>query len=103
MMTKPEHHIFVCGSFRANETPQGVCNKKGSMALLRYLEGEVSDRGLGEVSVSSTGCFKACDRGPILVVYPENWCFGRIESKEAVDAVIESLEKGEPPGEYLIP
>ena len=41
-MKKPEHHIFVCGSFRANGAPQGVCNKKNSMGLLQYMEQELS-------------------------------------------------------------
>ncbi|MDR3160174.1 MAG: (2Fe-2S) ferredoxin domain-containing protein [Spirochaetaceae bacterium] len=64
------------------------------MELLRYPEGELSDRGLGEVSVSGTGCFKVCDRGPVMVVYPENRWFGRIEREEAIDAVIDAIEQG---------
>ena len=75
-MTKPEKHILVCGSFRASGAPQGVCAKKGSGGLLAYLEGELSDRGMTEVSVTATGCLKACDRGPILVVYPDNTRYG---------------------------
>ena len=39
---------------------------------------ELSDRGLPDVIVSSTGCLKACDNGPVMVVYPENWWFGRV-------------------------
>ena len=69
-MQKPKHHIFVCGSFRANGAPQGVCNKKSSMQLLQYLEQELADRGLSDVVVSSTGCLKVCDRGPAMVIYP---------------------------------
>jgi (2Fe-2S) ferredoxin len=47
-----------------------------------------------DVSVTATGCLKACDRGPILVVYPDNLWFGGIENEEAVDAVLDSLETG---------
>lgn len=101
-MTKPKHHIFVCGSFRMNGTPQGVCSKGGSMQLMQYLEEELADRGMGDVAVSGTGCLKVCDRGPALVVYPENWWFGHIDSEEAIDAVIDSIEKGLPPEEYTI-
>lgn len=89
-MTKPKHHVFVCASFRMNGTPQGVCSKGGSGRLMQYLEEELADRGLGDVAVSSTGCLKVCDRGPALVVYPENWWFGRIDSEEAINAVIDS-------------
>lgn len=101
-MKKPAHHIFVCGSFRMSGEPQGFCNKKGSMALLQYLESELSDRGMGDTVVSSTGCLKVCDRGPALIVYPENWWFGKIESEEAIDAVIDSIESGTPATAYVI-
>ncbi|MFP3042703.1 (2Fe-2S) ferredoxin domain-containing protein [Treponema primitia] len=101
-MTKPKHHVFVCGSFRANGTPQGVCNKGGSMQLMQYLEEELADRGMADVSVSSTGCLKVCDRGPALIVYPENWWFGHIDSEEAIDAVIDSIESGKPSAEHVI-
>lgn len=101
-MQKPEHHIFVCGSFRMNGAPQGVCAKGGAMSLLQYLQEELVDRGMDNVAVSSTGCLKVCDRGPALVVYPENWWFGRIDSEEAIDAVIDSIENGEPNPNYVI-
>jgi (2Fe-2S) ferredoxin len=99
---KPEHHIFVCGSFRANGAPQGVCNKKNSMGLLQYMERELSDRGLTNVTVSSAGCLKVCDAGPVMVVYPENWWYGRVEDEAAVDAIIDGLEEGRPVEAYKI-
>lgn len=101
-MKKPEHHIFVCGSFRANGTPLGVCNKKNSMGLLQYLQQELSDRDLTGVVVSSTGCLKACDSGPVMVVYPENWWYGNVENEEAIDEIIDALEAGKPAEGRLI-
>ena len=101
-MTKPEKHILVCGSFRASGSPQGVCAKKGSQGLLAYLESELSDRGMEEVSVTATGCLKACDRGPILVVYPENAWYGGVDGEEAVDAILDSLVSGKSADKYLL-
>ena len=101
-MKRPKHHIFVCGSFRANGGPQGVCNKKNSMQLLQYLEQELSDRGLADVTVSSTGCLKVCDAGPAVVIYPENWWYGPVESEGAIDEIINALEKGKPASEYML-
>ena len=100
-MQKPEHHIFVCCSFRMSGAPQGVCSKSGSMQLMQYLQEELADRGL-DAAVSSTGCLKVCDRGPAVIVYPENWWFGHIDSEEAIDAVIDSIESGEPAADYLL-
>jgi (2Fe-2S) ferredoxin len=85
-----------------NGSPQGVCAKGGGGALLQYLEEELSDRGMADVAVSTTSCLRVCDRGPALVVYPENWWFGHINSEEAIDGVIDSIENGVPVAEYLI-
>ena len=101
-MRKPKHHIFVCGSFRANGAPQGVCSKKDSMQLLQYLEQELADRGLSGVVVSSTGCLKVCDRGPAIVIYPENWWYGGVESESQLDEIIDALEEGKAADRYVI-
>ncbi|MEN6331951.1 MAG: (2Fe-2S) ferredoxin domain-containing protein [Smithella sp.] len=101
-MQKPKHHIFVCGSFRATGDSQGVCNKKNSLQLLQYMEREIADRGLTDVIVSSTGCLKICDKGPAMVVYPENWWYGKFESEAAIDEIIDALEEGKPASSYLI-
>jgi len=101
-MQKPEHHIFVCGSFRAGGDSQGVCSKKDSMQLIQYMERELSDRGLADVMVSSTGCLKVCDRGPAMVIYPENWWYGRFESEADIDNILDALEDGRPADAYLL-
>lgn len=95
-MKVPQHHILVCASFRAAGAPQGVCHKKGSLGLLPYLESELADRGLAGVTVTATGCLNVCDRGPILVVQPQNLWYGGIDSESAVDEVLDGLEAGTP-------
>jgi len=101
-MKKPKHHVFVCASFRAAGGPQGVCNKKGSLQLLQYLEQELADRGLSEVVVSSTGCLKVCDQGPAMIIYPDNLWYGHVESEAVMDEIIDALEAGKPASAYLI-
>jgi len=100
-MKAPEHHILVCASFRAAGTPQGVCHKKGALGLLPYLETELADRGLAGVTVTSTGCLHACDRGPVLVVHPENWWFGGAD-EGVVDDILDGLEEGRPATQHLL-
>jgi (2Fe-2S) ferredoxin len=101
-MQKANHHIFVCGSFRANGTPQGVCNKKNSMGLLQYLVQELADRCLTDVAVSNTGCLKLCDSGPVMIIYPENWWYGKVESESDIDKIIDALERGKPAETYIL-
>jgi (2Fe-2S) ferredoxin len=66
------------------------------------MERELSDRGLTDVVVSSTGCLKVCDRGPVMVIYPENWWYGKIENESAIDEIIDALEAGRTADNYLI-
>jgi (2Fe-2S) ferredoxin len=101
-MEKPEHHILVCASFRVSGEPQGICHKKGSGDFLGYIENEILDRGMDNVIVSSTGCMKACDKGPVLVVYPESNWYGNVDSEDAVDAILDAIEDGDVAEEYLL-
>ena len=93
-MEKPEYHLFVCASFRADGDPKGVCHKKGSVPLLPYIENEILDRGL-DAQITSTGCMKACDHGPVMVIQPQGLWYGKVESEEAVDEILDALEDGE--------
>ncbi len=99
-MEKPGKHILVCGSFRASGEPQGVCHKKGALGLIPYIESELADRGMSDVVVSMTGCLKVCDRGPAMVVYPENTWYGGVESEDDVDAILDAMEEGEVATDY---
>jgi (2Fe-2S) ferredoxin len=101
-MEKPKHHIFVCCSFRVGGEPKGKCAKKSSADLLGYLETELPDRGLGDVLVSSAGCMKLCDKSPVMIVYPEAYWYGGVEDEEAVDEILDALEKGKPAEKYLL-
>jgi len=92
-MEKPGRHIFVCASFRMTGEAMGACKKKGAANLLGYLESELSDRGMDDVTVSTTACLKLCDRGPALIVYPENTWYGNLD-ESAIDSILDAMESG---------
>ncbi|TVR11346.1 MAG: (2Fe-2S) ferredoxin domain-containing protein [Planctomycetota bacterium] len=96
-MGTPQHQILVCASFRLSGTPQGICEKRESTDLLQYLEEEIVDRGL-DALVCTTGCLKACDKGPVMVVQPSNAWYGHVD-EECIDRVLDGLEEGELPAE----
>jgi (2Fe-2S) ferredoxin len=101
-MSKPNHHILVCGSYRPTGA-QGVCHKKESAQLLQHLAAELQDRGLADVIVSSTGCMNMCDNGPVMVVYPENVWYKKA-TLETAEAILDSLEEknGLPPATLFV-
>ena len=98
-MKKPEYHLFVCNSFRISGEPKGACNKRGS-GLIQYLEEEILDRGI-DALVTSTGCFKECDKGPVLVVHPKNDWYGNI-NEAVLDEILDALEEGSKAENHLI-
>jgi (2Fe-2S) ferredoxin len=99
-MSKPQYHFLVCNSFRLSGEPQGACNKKDAVDLLQHLEEEIIDRSI-DAQVSSTGCLKVCDRGPVMVVYRAGWWFGEM-IEEKIDEVLDALDAGEPPVDSLL-
>jgi (2Fe-2S) ferredoxin len=99
-MQKPQYHFFLCNSFRMNGEPQGVCNRKGSPDLLQYLQNEITDRGLDAI-VSTTSCLNVCEKGPIMVIYPQAWWYYEL-TEEKVDRILDALDSGEPVPELLM-
>lgn len=99
-MALPEKQILLCQSFRVNGEPKGICHKQTD-GFAQYIEEEILDRGL-DMQIITTGCLKQCESGPVMVIQPNNWWFKQIDSEEAIDAVLDGVEDGEPPEDYLI-
>jgi (2Fe-2S) ferredoxin len=99
-MALPERQVLLCQSFRSKGDPKGICHKQ-TEGFLQYIEEEILDRGL-DMQIVATGCLKQCESGPIMVIQPDNLWFKGIDSEAAIDAVLDGLEDGEPPEDYLI-
>lgn len=98
-MEKPTYHILVCNSFRVGGDPRGVCSRKDALELLQMLENEVIDRGI-DALVSSTGCLKQCEKGPVVVVYPDGWWYPEVDP-EKVEQILDALEEGQAAEELM--
>lgn len=96
-MNKPKHHIFVCTSSRINGQQKGFCHSKDSVDLVMKFMEEIEERDLGgEVFVTNTGCFGICEKGPIVVVYPENIWYGSVTADDVEAIMEEHIEGGTP-------
>ncbi len=100
-MKKPDFHILLCNSYRVAGDAQGACNKKGAQDFIQYISEEAADRGL-DVAVSTTGCLNVCAQGPVMVVHPNNFWYGKVETEEAIDEILDGLEEGELVEKYSI-
>ncbi len=74
-----------------------MCNKKKAVSLLQYLSDEIISRGI-DAMVSSTGCLKVCEKGPVLIVQPDNIWYGQM-NEERIDALLDGIEEGTLPAE----
>jgi len=93
-MNSPKYHIFVCASCRVNGTQKGFCYSKGSVDLISRFMEEIEERDLSsEVMVTNTGCFGICDRGPIVVIYPEGTWYGNV-TEDDVETIMEQHIEG---------
>lgn len=101
IMKKPSHHLLLCSSSRVVGEPNGTCTRRDAPSLIQYLQEGVDERGIDNVLVSNTGCLKMCDQGPILVVYPEGWWYGKVD-EDRVDEILDALAEGRPAETLLV-
>ena len=69
--------------------------------MLQDVMEECADRGL-DVTISTTGCLNVCTQGPIMVVQPNNFWYGEVETEDVIDEILDSLEENEACEKYLI-
>lgn len=102
-MNKPERHIFVCTSSRPTGQQKGMClSKDGVEVMLKFME-EIADRDLGgSVFISNTGCFGLCDKGPVVVVYPDNVWYQHVSPDDVEEIIEQHIEGDEPVTRLLI-
>jgi len=94
-MVSPKHHLFICTSCRINGTQKGYCFQQDSVKTLQTFLEEIDERDLsGDVMLNNTGCFGICDKGPIVVVYPEGVWYGKVTVDDVERIMDEHIEGG---------
>lgn len=102
-MIQAKYHVFICTSCRINGQQKGYCYQKGSVDIVQAFMQEVEERELsGEVIINNTGCFGICEKGPIVVVYPEGVWYGNVQVEDVERIFDEHFEGGVPVKELMI-
>lgn len=102
-MVSPKYHIFVCTSCRINGQQKGLCYSKDSVDIVQKFIEELDNRDLSqEVMVTNTGCFGICDKGPVVVIYPEGTWYGNVTEDDVETIVEQHIEGGKVVEELLI-
>ncbi len=80
-------HVLVC-------TGTG-CVSSGAKNLKTTLEEELADKDLSsEIKIVETGCHGFCEKGPIMIVYPEGVFYCEVSEDDVAEVVEEHLLKG---------
>ena len=78
------------------------CTAAGANEVLEALRRGLEKRGLEDkVTVKSTGCHGFCEKGPLMIVWPEGVFYNRVAPADAA-ALIASVSNGRRPVERLL-
>lgn len=71
------------------------CRAYGSEAVYEAFVQEIEKSGLqGKVDTRSTGCHGFCERGTVVVIFPEEICYLRVKPEDVPEIVTETLANG---------
>ncbi len=82
-------HALICAG--------GQCITSGGDSFGEALKHAIKKMGLeDEIQVVETGCMGACEKGPMMVVYPEGILYTLLKPEDALEIVEEHFLKGRP-------
>lgn len=95
-MSYYRHHAFFCTHVR--EDGGACCGKHEAQALQDYAKQRIKElklSGPGMCRINKAGCMDRCDRGPVMVVYPEGVWYS-YRNRADIDEIIERhIQQGE--------
>lgn len=90
-----KYHLFFCTNLRTEGL--GCCEKLGASKMRAYAKDRVKALGLngpGGVRVNTAGCLDRCEKGPVLVVYPEDTWYTYVDEEDIEEIIQEHLQHG---------
>ncbi len=71
-----------------------ACHASGSKEVARAIEEQIKRQGLSaEVDIRKTGCHGFCERGPIIVIHPEEICYFQIGPQDVPEIVSQTIKE----------
>ncbi|MDQ1286185.1 MAG: NADP-reducing hydrogenase subunit HndC, partial [Thermodesulfobacteriota bacterium] len=71
-----------------------ACHASGSREVAAGIQEELEKQGLNsEVEFRRTGCHGFCERGPIIVIHPEEICYFQIKPEDVSEIVSETIKE----------
>ncbi len=71
-----------------------ACHATGSRLVAESIEEEIKKQGLiDQVDIRKTGCHGFCERGPIIVIHPDEICYLQIKPEDVPEIISETIKE----------
>jgi (2Fe-2S) ferredoxin len=103
-MPKPKVHFLVCTNQRQEGHPRGCCSTKGSLNTLNIFQQKLmASQKFDTVKVSAVrSCLGPCEKGPIVVVYPDDVWYGSVTAEAAEKIWDSHVNEGKPAQSFVM-
>ena len=91
-----KRHVFFCTNQRPDGEP--CCQQfdaKGARSYVKKRAKSLNLHGPGGVRVNSAGCLDRCEKGPVLVIYPEAVWYTYVDRDDLDEIVDRHLVQGQ--------
>ena len=95
-MSYYDKHVFFCTNQRS--PGEGCCNDHGASRVRDYVKDKVKALNLSteekKIRINSAGCLGRCDKGPVLVIYPEGTWYNYVDESDLDEIIEQHLKHG---------
>jgi (2Fe-2S) ferredoxin len=91
-----DKHVFFCTNQR--EDGSQCCNNHGAQKARDYMKSKLKELDIAKhqnnIRINSAGCMNRCDKGPVIVIYPEGTWYTYGDESDLDEIIEQHLKRG---------
>jgi len=90
-----KYHVFFCCNQR--EAGEACCARFNAQKMRDYAKQRIKALGVhgeGGVRINNAGCLGRCEKGPVVVVYPQGVWYTWIDEEDIDEIIEQHLQQG---------